>query len=57
MKALHALWEDSLRLYQLGQWRQAGAGFRRYLEELPQDRPARHLLRLSRQRARESGAG
>jgi TolA-binding protein len=44
-------WEQALRQYRNGQWREAAERFAAYLSRLPHDRPARHFLRQCRARA------
>ena len=51
MRSLQGVWEEALREFQRGRWRTAAGAFHRYMERLPNDRPARYFLRQCRQRA------
>jgi two-component system sensor histidine kinase ChiS len=52
MQNLQGVWQEALREYQLGRWKQAAGAFGEYIARLPQDRPARFFLRQCRQRYR-----
>ncbi|MCZ6748661.1 MAG: hypothetical protein O7D96_05165, partial [SAR324 cluster bacterium] len=48
MTERQSLWQAALQHYRRGEWRDAASGFRAYLADLPNDRPAKLYLRQCR---------